>query len=157
MSNPRLGIVVEIDPVGVRARVRFSDHDEIVSWWLQILQPRTKGDKAYWMPAVGEHVAALMDEHAEAGVVLGSIYSDADRPPASDPGVHAILYGDGASLTYDKGARAFILSVGGTRVEISASGVAISGPRLTHNGVNVGETHVHEGVRRGDSTTDAPS
>ncbi|MDD2870134.1 phage baseplate assembly protein V [Neomegalonema sp.] len=157
MSKLRLGVVTEIDPAQAKARVRFPDHDGVVSWWLQVLQQRTKADKTYWMPAAGEHVVTLMDEHEEAGVVLGSIYSAADRPPVSDPQIHRIQYGDGASLTYDKGARAFTFVTGGTSVRISPEGVAVSGPSLAHNGVNVGADHVHAGVSRGDAKTDGPS
>lgn len=44
-----------------------------------------------------------------------------------------------------------------TAVRISAPIVAITGAVLTHNGTNVGDTHVHGGVESGGSTTSGPS
>ncbi len=139
----RIGIVTEIDPATAKGRVQFPDHDNVQSYWLQVMQGRTRTDKTYWMPAVGEHVVVMMDQGEEAGVIAGAIYSAADTPPSSDPNVHTIVYGGGASLTYDKGGQMFTLSVGGTTVEISPAGVAITSPALTHNGKNVGDTHIH--------------
>ncbi|WP_176244131.1 phage baseplate assembly protein V [Pseudoruegeria aquimaris] len=135
--------MTEIDPATAKGRVQFPDHDNVQSYWLQVLQGRTRTDRTYWMPAVGEHVVVIMDQGEEAGVIAGAIYSAADAPPSSDPNVHTIVYGDGASLTYDKGGQTFTLSVGGTTVEISPAGVAITSPSLTHNGTNVGDTHIH--------------
>ena len=126
-----------------KGRVQFPDHDNVQSYWLQVMQGRTRTDRTYWMPTVGEHVVVMMDQGEEAGVIAGAIYSAADAPPSTDPNVHTIVYGDGASLTYDKGGQVFTLSVGGTRVEISPAGVAITSPTLTHNGKNVGDTHIH--------------
>ena len=41
---------------------------------------------------------------------------------------------------------------------VNASGsAAINSPSLTHNGVNVGDTHTHSGVRAGNASTGAPS
>lgn len=153
----RIGIVTEIDPATAKGRVQFPDHDNVQSYWLQVMQGKTKADKTYWMPAVGEHVVVVMDQGEEAGVIAGAIYSEADAPPSADPNVHTIVYGDGASLTYDKGGQMFTLSVGGTKVEISPAGVAITSPTLTHNGVNVGDTHVHGGITPGPAKTSVPS
>lgn len=49
-----------------------------------------------------------------------------------------------------------VIKVGASSVEVSAAGVAIVSPALTHNGVNVGSTHVHSGVQSGPSNTGAP-
>lgn len=152
----RIGIVTETDPATAKARVQFPDHDNVQSFWLQVLQGKTKSDKTYWMPVTGEHVVVIMDKGEEAGVIAGAIYSEADAPPSDDPNVHTIVYGDGASLTYDKGSQTFTLAVGGTSVEISPGGVAITSPSLTHNGVNVGDTHVHGGILPGPADTDVP-
>ena len=75
----RFGIVSQINPISVQARVKFGD-DESTSFWLPILQTKTMKDKFYAMPDVGEQVVCLMDENSEDGVVLGSIYSAEDTP-----------------------------------------------------------------------------
>ncbi|OAM73771.1 phage baseplate assembly protein V [Devosia elaeis] len=148
--------MTETDPATAKARVQFPDHDNVQSFWLQVLQGKTKSDKTYWMPVTGEHVVVIMDKGEEAGVIAGAIYSEADAPPSSDPNVHTIVYGDGASLTYDKGSQTFMLSVGGVKVDISPAGVAITGGMVTHNGVNIGDTHVHGGILPGPAKTDVP-
>lgn len=75
----RFGIVSQINPQVVQARVKFGD-DESTSFWLPILQTKTMKDKFYAMPDIGEQVVCLMDENSEDGVVLGSIYSAEDTP-----------------------------------------------------------------------------
>ena len=78
----RFGIVSQINPITVEARVNFEE-DESTSYWLPVLQTKTLKDKFYAMPDVGELVACLMDENSEDGVVLGSIYSTEDTPVIS--------------------------------------------------------------------------
>ena len=73
----RFGIVSQIDPINVQARVSFED-DESTSFWLPIIQTKTLKDKFYAMPDIGEQVACLMDENSEDGVILGAIYSTED-------------------------------------------------------------------------------
>lgn len=75
----RFGIVSQIDPINVQARVSFED-DESTSFWLPVLQTKTLKDKFYAMPDIGEQVACLMDENSEDGVILGAIYSTEDVP-----------------------------------------------------------------------------
>jgi hypothetical protein len=46
---------------------------------------------------------------------------------------------------------------GSDSMSITSSGeIAITSPRLTHNGVNIGSTHVHGGVQSGPSNTSTP-
>ena len=75
----RFGIVSQIDPINVQARVSFVD-DESTSYWLPVLQTKTLKDKFYSIPDIGEQVACLMDENSEDGVILGAIYSTEDVP-----------------------------------------------------------------------------
>lgn len=75
----RFGIVSQIDPINVQARVSFED-DESTSYWLPVLQTKTLKDKFYAMPDIGEQVACLMDANSEDGVILGAIYSTEDVP-----------------------------------------------------------------------------
>ncbi len=48
-----------------------------------------------------------------------------------------------------------LLDITAAQTNIAGS-VAITGPSLTHNGINVGSTHVHSGVQSGPSNTGAP-
>jgi hypothetical protein len=48
------------------------------------------------------------------------------------------------------------LQVGASKIVISDEGVDITSPALTHNGVDVGDTHIHGGVQTGGSNTGVP-
>ncbi len=65
----------------------------------------------------------------------------------SDDGQHVVDLNPSTGLT---------LSSGGVSIAISPSGVAFTGGEITHNGKNIGDTHVHGGVRAGSSDTSTP-
>jgi phage baseplate assembly protein V len=96
------GVVVERSAETMKVRVQFSERDGLVSDWLPVLQQKTLGDFAVWLPDLGSHVACLMDDHFEDGVVLGCIYSDADLPPVSDPDVFHREFSDGTVVQYNR-------------------------------------------------------
>lgn len=98
----RFGIVVALDESRGMVRVQYTDMDGEVSYWLAVLKAKTLKDKAYWMPDLGEHVAVLIDENAEEGVVLGAIYSEADSVPVSNKDKAYIKFEDGTEIEYDR-------------------------------------------------------
>ena len=109
-----------------RPRV-FPDRDQLQSWWLPVILPKTQNDKAYWIPDVGEQVVCLMDAHDEDGAVVGAIYSAADSPPANSPDVFHLSTKDNASFEYNRASHALQVTIptGGT-VTISANGAQIA-------------------------------
>ena len=98
----RVGIVDEIDVTTARVRVIFPDYDQIQSYWLSIVVPKTQNDKAYWIPDIGEQVICLMDFHDEAGAVLGAIYSMTDTTPVANANKWHLGFADGAAFEYDR-------------------------------------------------------
>ena len=97
----RFGIVSQIDPINVQARVSFED-DESTSFWLPIIQTKTLKDKFYAMPDIGEQVACLMDENSEDGVILGAIYSTEDVSTTQSEKQLSINLEDGSYINADK-------------------------------------------------------
>ena len=97
----RFGIVSQIDPINVQARVSFED-DESTSYWLPILQIKTLKDKFYAMPDIGEQVACLMDENSEDGVILGAIYSTEDVSATQSEKQLSVNLEDGSYINADK-------------------------------------------------------
>ena len=97
----RFGIVSQIDPINVQARVSFED-DESTSYWLPILQTKTLKDKFYAMPDIGEQVACLMDENSEDGVILGAIYSSEDVSATQSEKQLSVNLEDGSYINADK-------------------------------------------------------
>ncbi|MGE1004223.1 phage baseplate assembly protein V [Ralstonia pseudosolanacearum] len=84
------------------ARVRLPDFDNMRTMWLPIVYPKTQDDQACWTYDTGEQVAVLLDARGEDGVILGAVYSSADKPPVSDPNKFSIRFKDGALLEYDR-------------------------------------------------------
>ena len=97
----RFGIVSQIDPINVQARVSFED-DESTSFWLPVLQTKTLNDKFYAMPDIGEQVACLMDENSEDGVILGAIYSTEDISATQSEKQLSVNLEDGSYINADK-------------------------------------------------------
>jgi phage baseplate assembly protein V len=123
--NPlKIGQVTERDPAKALVRVVFRDLGELVSWWMPILQAKTLVDQVYWMPDEGEHVVCLLDEHAEFGVVIGAIYSDATAPPVSSLEKFHVKFKDGTEIEYDRGIHKLRVSL-----EAAAADVEISTTR----------------------------
>jgi len=100
----RVGIVQEQDAGRARVRVTFADYDQLRSWWLPVVVPKTQNDKAYWIPDLGEQVVCLMDARDEAGAVLGAIYSSADTAPVDSADKWHLAFNDNASFEYDRAA-----------------------------------------------------
>ena len=114
------GIVSEIDPKGVRARVRFPDLG-LQTALIPVGQRKTGQDKDYWMPDVWEHVGCLMDANFEDGVILCAIYSDADQPPTDDPNVRMVRFRDGAEIAYDRVNHTLTVRGGVQRIVVEAA------------------------------------
>ena len=77
----RYGTVSSVNRKECSVRVLFEDHDDNVSPELRVLVRNTMNKKDYWLPDVGETVICLfMPNGEETGFVLGSVYSDADKP-----------------------------------------------------------------------------
>lgn len=98
----RIGIVVAVDEKTAMARVRWTDMDGEVSYWLPVMQKKTLKDKEYWLPDLNEHVVCLIDENGEEGVILGAIYSDADATPVQNKDKYYIHFEDGTEVEYDR-------------------------------------------------------
>lgn len=107
----RVGIVQEQDVGRARVRVVFPDYDQMISWWLFVVTPKTQSDKAYWMPDIGEQVVCLMDAHDEDGAVLGAIYSDVDTSPVQSCDKWHVTMQDGAQFEYDRAAHQFFMQL----------------------------------------------
>ncbi|MFO0387555.1 MAG: phage baseplate assembly protein V [Flavobacteriales bacterium] len=141
----RFGTISEIDPAKGLARVRFEE-DGIVSAWLPIIQRRTLKDKTMETFDIDEHVACLMDDKAEEGVIVGAIFNDKDKPEGGGPNVWARKFEDGTVIKYDRSAKKLTatLASGGT-AEITASEVKITGNLVVTGSINGGGAMALEG------------
>ena len=114
LGSHRIAIVASVDVEKALARVQFPDLDGMLSFWLPVMQTRTRGDTMYWLPEEGEQVIVVMDAEMESGVILGCIYSNVDVPPESGGDVRQITFKDGTRITYDRSAHSLVIDVDGT-------------------------------------------
>ena len=128
------GIVVAIDEQSCRVRVEFPDRDNLVSDWLPVMQDFALGNQSYRLPDEGTQVVCLMDEHYEAGVVIGAIYSDVDPPPVTNKDLFYRRFKDGSIIQYDRAGHKLTAAIQGD-IDIAASGTITStAPEWLHNG-----------------------
>lgn len=120
----RFGIVSNIDEKTAKVRVQFAQ-DNLLSYWLPVLQAKTLNDKFYCIPDIGEQVACLMDEKAEFGVVVGAIYSNLDTVPVVSKDKFKIKFQDNSEFEYDR-----ILNT----LNIISKNIKIKG-NINHDGV----------------------
>lgn len=150
------GTVTEAKPG--YAKVKLPEED-IVTDWLPITYPRTMGDTYFFgEPKLDEHAACLMDKHCEEGVIIGFIYSDADKPNDEATGKKfRIDFEDGTYIEYDKDGHKLTASVQG-EAELAATGnifltgdVTIQGKLQVQDDINstgtiTGQVDVKAGV-----------
>src|SRR6516225_3490006 len=123
----RVGIVSAQNPATGQVRVTFPDRNQMQSWWLGVVVPKTQNDKAYWVPDLGEQVVCLMDEHDEDGAVLGSIYSTVDAPPVDSPNKYHWMMKDGATFEYDRATHNLAVALpAGATLSVAANGATIA-------------------------------
>jgi len=99
----RTGEVVETDPEKCMVRVKFPDYDELVSYWLQVVQQQTFDNKHYYMPDLEELVLCIfLGNGPIAGFVLGAVYNEKDTPPEEGQDIYYTKYKDGTRIKYDR-------------------------------------------------------
>jgi phage baseplate assembly protein V len=170
----RIGVVVSTNPAAHTVRVAFGDRDNIVSSPLPVLVPKAHSDKFYRLPDVGEQVLCVfLPSGVEQGFAIGALYSRADATPAASQDRHIVQYADGTRTEYDRASHTItitigdtaatldrekvLLTAGGVQVLIDGTGLHTTGGGVTHNGINIGDTHVHGGVQVGSDNTGGPA
>ena len=102
-SFGRFGYVSDYDPKRYMARIQFPDKDNLVSSWLPVTVPNSKKNHDEFHLDIGEHVFCVMlGNGLEAGVVLGAIYDDTNKPPEGDKDVRKTTFSDGTEILYDR-------------------------------------------------------
>ena len=160
----RVGIVSSTDPVKVTAKVAFTDKSAMVSYDLPILVRGSLKNKDYWMPDPDEQVVCLFLPSGNAqGFILGSLYSEKDKPPVTDGNKRHIKFSDGTIIEYDGATHTLTIDAKGSinvvttgAVEIAAgSNILIDGNITVSGDVTAGgvslKTHIH-GTPAGNST-----
>ncbi|MGI9158242.1 MAG: phage baseplate assembly protein V [Saprospiraceae bacterium] len=120
----KFGNICDIDAAKGLARVEFDD-DGITSAWLPVVTLGSSGNKYSHAFDVNEHVACLMDENAENGVIIGAIYSNAAQPDGGNKDNVRVKFSDGAEVQYDRAASKLTVKVGTTELDVTEDGFTV--------------------------------
>ena len=121
----RTGVVAEVDLSRARVRVRYSPPPaEAFTDWLPWLTARAGADRTWWAPSPGEGVLILAPSGEMAAAVVLPALNQAARPAASDaPDRHVVVYGSGARIEHDGGAKTFtVTTAAGNTVVVDDDG-----------------------------------
>lgn len=113
----RIGKVSSVNGANCTATVVFDDRDELVSNELPIITIGSNGTRGYWVPEVETQVLCLFlpnssGKGTDDGFILGAFYSQADKPPESDPNVRSVTFPDGSRIKFDGAGNLEIIMTG---------------------------------------------
>lgn len=119
-------------------------------------EPGAGDFKVHAPPKVGEQMTLSSPSGTMGGgsMAVWGTYDRDNAAPSKASDAAVLQFGD-ASITAKDGG--LTLAVGGVSLALSGAGPAFSGGKLTHDGKDVGATHVHSGVERGGARTDPPA
>ncbi len=138
----RVGIVDQVYPQRGTVRVLMPDSQCLESYELPVLTRKTRLDKDWWLPDLGEQVLCLfLPIGLETGFVLGAPWSLSDPPPTPEPDKRQVRFADGAWLEYDRMSgdmqvhcRNKLVIAAGAGVEFRTPAVTMPRPRITGPG-----------------------
>lgn len=184
VASSKLGIVTSADPNAYAVKVRLQPED-VLSGWLPVTAEWTgSGWGDFCLPLPGDQVRVSFQEgDSGAGIVVGKVYSDEQRPPTGAlAGERWLMHQSGSLIRLRNngnveivGAADLPVTVAGNvtlavtgNVTITAAALTITGDTtidgdLTITGTVIGgekgvnlDTHVHTNVQAGTSLSGPP-
>ena len=169
----RHGTVEEVDSGKQTVRLNFGKDVEgkpFLSPWVPYAQI-AGALKVHTPPSKGQQFTLLSPAGDwQQAVALPMTWSDQNQSPSSNGDENVLTYGNVRATIKDDLTQVDVggtvlevtsgrvkITVGGVMVEISGDGVAITGGKVTHDGKNIGSTHIHGGVVPGGGLTDIPA
>ena len=138
----RIGKISDVNKEKGTARVLFEDRNNLQSDFLPILTSYAGGNKAYYVPDVGDRVLCLYTYEGR-GFILGSYYAGNRVPGEADTGIE---YKDGIAVKYYEDEKLLKIDGNGTlKLEIDGD-VTISSVNGT---VKVGDIAISQGMESG--------
>lgn len=169
----RHGTVEEVDPGKQIVRLKFGKDVEgkpFLSPWIPYAQI-AGALKVHTPPSKGQQFTLLSPTGDwQQAVALPMTWSDNNQSPSSNGDENVLTYGNVRATIKDDLTQVDVggtvldvtsdhvkIMVGGVTVEITGEGVDITGGKITHDGKNIGSTHIHGGVEPGGGLTDVPA
>ena len=108
----KFGNICDVDAPSGLCRVEFDD-DGITSDWLPLIVKNSFNTKDFFIFDIGEHVACMMDQNAENGVIIGAIYSQDRKPDGGAQDRQRIVYKDGSTFDFDMSSGTLTIDIKG--------------------------------------------
>lgn len=178
-SAVEIGTVSKVDHKLHRYRVKIG---ELETDWIPKTLARSGKTKTYESLDEGEQVVLVAPSgDLSQAVIVGSVATE-ETQSGTKGSEHRTVYPDGTIVDYDDeagglkvalaagrsstttvGGVTFVTSKDGVSIKVGAvtfvlsgDGLAITGGQVTHDGLNIGSTHVHGGIIVGPSDTQGP-
>lgn len=158
-SLSRTGVITEVDSGSGLARVRLQDGDQpFLTGWIPWTEASAGANKTHNPPSAGQQVQ-IASESGDLydAVIQGSLNSDANGRPSGAGDEYVLTSVGGARVAIGGGGTSLTMQVDGVTATLTAAGFAIEGGKVTHNGTDIGDTHIHGGVVAGPDKTKPPS
>ena len=137
----KVGIINEIDLKKSLYRVKFEQDEDVKSYWFQPIYPSTQNDKTYYQYSLGEQVLVLtLYEGNQDGYIIGSMYSDKDKPPRVAEGIRYIQFEDGSYLQYDKNKKSLTVNAPECELVLNVKSLKIQADDIQTIGKNLQQT-----------------
>lgn len=98
----KYGTVTEIKADTAQVKVTFKENNNIVSYYMPVLQAFAGKNNAYVLPSINDVVVCLLSPRGDAGVVIGSIYTGINKPVITDENKYNVTFDDETAIEYDK-------------------------------------------------------
>lgn len=169
----RHGTVAEVDAGKQIVRLNLGKDVEgkpFLSPWIPYAQI-AGALKVHTPPSRGQQFTMLSPTGDwQQAIALPMTWSDQNQSPSGNGDENVLTYGNIRATIKDDLTQVHVggtkfeitsshvrITVAGVSVEITDGGVAITGGKITHDGKNIGSTHIHGGVVRGGDLTDEPA
>lgn len=168
-NRSRIGTVKEVDPVKGQARVELANG--FMTGWMPWQEQAAGSARTHFPLSIGQQVRVrsqngdLTDAEIEA-----SLPSDTNTRPSQKGDEYVVLEVGSTRIAVSDGGGTASITVGSSTLTITdgvvmlesavinlKGAVKIEGASVTHNGKNIGDTHIHGGVMAGPATTDVPA
>lgn len=153
----RHGTVEEIDTARHRVRLNFGndiDGSAFLSPWIPYAQI-AGALKVHTPPSEGQQLTALSPNGDwQQAIALPMTWSDQNASPSTAGEEHVLTFGDVRLTIREQMLEA---RLGPVTFKVTPEGIAITGGKLTHEGKDIGATHIHGGVIPSVGVTDVPA
>lgn len=153
----RHGTVEEIDTGNHRVRLKFgegTDGGVFLSPWVPYTQ-FAGALKIYSPPSIGQQFTMLSPAGDwRQAIALPMTWSDQNASPSNSGDENVLTFGDVRVTVREKLVE---VQLGGVTLKVTPDGLALVGGQVTHDGKNIGATHIHGGVVPGGGMTDVPA